>query len=1183
MAESPSFIHLKVHSEYSLVDGLVRVPSLIDKAVELNQPAIALTDLTNFYALIKFYSAAITNGVKPICGCDLLVLGDKGEESASSLTLLVKNNEGYQNLIKIISNSYQEGQSRGKAYTQVQWIEQHSAGLIALSGAKEGSIGQALLNEDLDLAKAELQRWMNVFPDSFYLEIQRTERPREEAYIHAAIELSAEFSCPVVATNDVRFLTAEEFEAHEARVCINDRRTLEDPRRPRTYSDTQFLRSSEEMLDLFADIPEALENTVEIAKRCNIELSLGTPCLPDYPVPKDLGVDAFLRQLSEDGLKQRLLDLDEVITDEKRRFYQERLDFELDIITQMGFPGYFLIVMEFIQWAKDNGVPVGPGRGSGAGSLVAYSLKITDLDPLEYDLLFERFLNPERISMPDFDVDFCMDGRDRVIEHVAELYGRDAVSQIITFGTMAAKGVIRDVARVQGKSYALADKLSKLVPFEIGMTLEKAMQEEPQLASFVANDEEADEIMEMAFKLEGVVRNVGKHAGGVVIAPGKLTDFTPLYCDETGSNLVTQYDMSDVEKAGLVKFDFLGLRTLTIINGAVSMINTEQAASQKEGLAQIDISHIPLNDPAVYQLLINGETTAVFQLESKGMKELIKRLKPNTFEDIVALVALYRPGPLGSGMVDDFINRKHGAEVAYPHPLVEPILKNTYGVILYQEQVMQIAQVLANYSLGGADMLRRAMGKKKPEEMQKQSEIFLAGAAKNNIDPKQAEIIFDLMEKFAGYGFNKSHSAAYALVSYQTAWLKTHYPAHFMASVLSADMQNTDKIVVLADECRHMQLSLRAPNVNIGSYGFTVDYNDKGDAYVVYGLGAIKGLGEGPIENIIETREASGPFRNLFDFCKRVDLSIINKRSLEALIRSGAFDSISKGVDRAILIASMSEAIKTAAQAARIQESGVDDLFGELVPTEESTDDVYENYRHIRPWSEQRRLHEEKESLGLYLSGHPIEEYLPEVARITNNRIVNLRPNNAAQTVIGLVYDMRVIKSKRGDNIAILTLDDQSGRIEVSLFGEVYESVRETLSKDEIVYVEGVVSQNEYAGDGSFQIRAKSISSFQKAREAYLRHITLNFQQESLCTESLEELELILEDYIYTDQSTQHPQPAQQATLDTEKVCSVVVNYAREGVQGKIAFGKSWRVKPDDELLHRLKEHYGEQGVSLSY
>lgn len=1172
MTETPSFIHLKVHSEYSLVDGLVKIPDLVNKAVELQQPAVALTDLSNFYALIKFYSAAIAKGVKPLCGCDLLVSDQKGDENASILTFLVKNYKGYQNLIRLISKSYQEGQRRGRVFTQEQWIEEYSEGLIVLSGAREGAIGQALLNEDVNLAKAKLAHWMKVFPDSFYLELQRTERPREEEYIHGAIALSLEFECPVVATNDVRFLTSEEFEAHEARVCINDRRTLDDPRRPRLFSENQYLRSTEEMQELFRDVPEALQNTVEIAKRCNLELSLGTPCLPDYPVPEDLSVDDYLRRLSEEGLNERLALLTEEVSAEKRQIYQDRLDFELNIIIQMGFPGYFLIVMEFIQWAKDNGVPVGPGRGSGAGSLVAYSLKITDLDPLQYDLLFERFLNPERISMPDFDVDFCMDGRDRVIEHVAELYGRNAVSQIITFGTMAAKGVIRDVARVQGKSYALADKLSKLVPFEIGMTLEKAMSEEPQLSSFVANDEEAEEIMEMAFKLEGIVRNVGKHAGGVVIAPGRLTDFTPLYCDETGSNLVTQYDMSDVEKAGLVKFDFLGLRTLTIINGAVSMINAERKAVQKSA-KQLDISQIPLDDQSVYQLLISGETTAIFQLESKGMKELIKRLKPNTFEDIVALVALYRPGPLGSGMVDDFINRKHGAEVAYAHPLLEPILKNTYGVILYQEQVMKIAQVLADYSLGGADMLRRAMGKKKPEEMQKQSEIFLAGAAKNNIDPKTAESIFDLMEKFAGYGFNKSHSAAYALVSYQTAWLKKHYPAHFMASVLSADMQNTDKIVILADECRSMKLPLNAPDVNIGSYGFTVDYNAQGEAHVIYGLGAIKGLGEGPIENIIKTREDSGPFQNLFDFCKRVDLTIINKRSLEALIRSGAFDSISQDVDRAILLASMGEAIKTAAQAARIQESGVDDLFGELVPSDQTEVDVYANFRHVRSWSEKRRLQEEKDSLGLYLSGHPIEAYLPEIARITKNRIINLRPNNSPQILIGLVHDMRVIKSKRGDNIAILTLDDQSGRIEVSLFGEVYESVREVLTKDEIVLVEGTVSQNEYAGDGSFQVRAKNIMSFQDAREAYLRHISLNLQQESLCNDALLELEQILADYV---------SPPQAAT-DAGKSCKVVVNYAREGVQGKIAFGKSWQVKPDDELLHRLKEHYGEQGVSLSY
>jgi len=1174
MSESPAFIHLKVHSEYSLADGLVRIPELVRKTAELKQPAVALTDLANFYGLIKFYSAAIASGIKPLCGCDLNVCDEEADDRYYPITILIKNNLGYQNLIRIISKSYQEGQLRGKILTRRQWLEEFNAGLIVLSGGRLGSIGQALLNQDEILAKAELQYWMKLFPDSFYLELQRTERPGEEQYIHAAVELATQFSCPVVASNDVRFLSVEEFEAHEARVCINDRRTLDDPRRPRNYSETQFLRSTEEMQELFRDIPEALQNTVEIAKRCNLELSLGTPRLPEYPVPEGMGVDDYLRKLSEDGLRARLasLGVDKNDTETHQR-YQERLDFELNIINQMGFPGYFLIVMEFIQWAKDNGVPVGPGRGSGAGSLVAYALLITDLDPLAYDLLFERFLNPERISMPDFDVDFCMDGRDRVIDHVADLYGRDAVSQIITFGTMAAKGVIRDVARVQGKSYALADKLSKLVPFELGMTLEKAMNEEPQLAEFVANDEEAEEIMEMAFKLEGIVRNVGKHAGGVVIAPGKLTDFTPLYCDETGANLVTQYDMSDVEKAGLVKFDFLGLRTLTIINWAVEMINAEQGnTAGSDDL--LDITKIPLNDSDVYQLLVRGETTAVFQLESKGMKELIKRLKPNTFEDIIALVALYRPGPLGSGMVDDFINRKHGAEVHYPHPLVEPILKNTYGVILYQEQVMQIAQVLANYSLGGADVLRRAMGKKKPEEMQKQREIFMVGATKNNIDPKQAEYIFELMEKFAGYGFNKSHSAAYALVSYQTAWLKYHYPAHFMASVLSADMQNTDKIVILADECRRMELPLLAPDVNIGHYRFTVDYEDE-KPQVIYGLGAIKGLGSGPIENIIATREASGSFKNLYDFCQRVDLGIINKRSIEALIRAGAFDSISRNTDRAILLASMTEAVKTAEQTARIQASGVEDLFGNLMPSEESDEDVYQAFRHIRPWSEQRRLQEEKESLGLYLSGHPIEEYLPEISRMTSRRIVNLRAENSPQTVIGLIHDMRVIKSKRGGNIAILTLDDQSARIEVSLFGEVYENVRETLSKDAIVMVEGQVSLNEFAGDGSLQIRGKRIISFQEARESSLNNITLHLAQDAIEEQDLLQLEDILQDYVYVPAAGNAPQG--------KTACNVVVNYARGDVKGKIALGKSWRVRPDDDLLHRLREHYGEQGVSLSY
>ena len=1168
-----SFVHLRVHSEYSVIDGIVRVKGLIAQTAELNMPAVAITDHVNFYALIKFYTAASRAGIKPICGCDLLVADDENPENFSVIVLLVKNIIGYKNLTELMSRAHLEGQFRGNPYIKRSWLKGKSEGLIALSGGRAGEVGKAILNEDMGLAEQSLQFLMDVFPDSFYLELQRTSRPGEEEYIQGAVALAEKMGVPVVATNDVRFLERNEFEAHEARVCINERRTLDDPRRSRIYSEEQYLRSAEEMQELFSDIPEALENSVEIARRCSLTMELGKPYLPNYPIPEGMSVEQFLRQESEEGLKERLaasFDTQSNDFQEKVREYQERLDFELNIIDQMGFPGYFLIVMEFIQWAKNNDIPVGPGRGSGAGSLVAYVLKITDLDPLAYDLLFERFLNPERVSMPDFDVDFCMEGRDRVIEHVADLYGQDAVSQIITFGTMAAKAVIRDVGRVQGKSYALADKLSKLVPFEVGMTLQKALEQEKQLVEFIDTDEEAEEIMEMAFKLEGLIRNVGKHAGGVVIAPTKLTDFSPLYCDESGANLVTQFDKNDVESAGLVKFDFLGLRTLTIIDWAVKMIN---AAGGNTSGEMIDITTIPLADPAVYRMLEQGDTTAIFQLESRGMKDLIKRLKPSNFEDIIALVALFRPGPLGSGMVDDFINRKHGRmSVSYPHPDLEPVLKNTYGVILYQEQVMQIAQVLADYTLGGADMLRRAMGKKKPEEMQKQRLLFLEGAANKGIDSRQAETIFDLMEKFADYGFNKSHSAAYALVSYQTAWLKYYYPAHFMAAVLSADMQNTDKIVILIEECRRMEIPLISPDVNSGRFSFTVDKQGR----IIYGLGAIKGLGEGPIENIIAVREETGSFNNLFDFCDRINMSVLNKRAIEALIRSGAMDTF--GADRAVLLASMSEAVKTAEQSDRTQASGVDDMFGDLIPSE-STQDVYSNYRKVKAWSEQRRLQEEKDSLGLYLSGHPIEEYLPEIQLMTKNRIVNLKADKSNQMVIGLIHDMRIIKSKRGDTIAILTLDDRSARIEVSLFGEVYESCREILSKDIVVFVEGAVSLDEYSGNSSLQIRARKIMTFKDARQQYVRNITLDLQQENLPVESLQILQNILAEY----NNSAHGANITGAENNEEGVCDVVVNYSREGVTGSILLGEQWRVHVEDELLHKLKEQYGAGRINLNY
>jgi len=917
----PPFVHLRVHTEFSLVDGLVKIKPLVKRTAELGMAAVAMTDQSNLFGLVKFYSAALDAGVKPIAGCDLWIAGEEGE-APSRLTLLAQNEAGYLNLTELVSRSFTEGQRDDRAVVDRDWLDGRTDGLIALSGGRDGDVVHALNAGHEDVADARVADWLERFGDRFYLEVTRTGRAGEDAWVHTAVALAERHACPVVATNDVRFLSSDDFEAHETRVCIHDSRVLGDPRRTRSYSEQQYLRSPEEMAELFSDLPEALANTVQIARRCSLTMRLGTYFLPEFPIPEGDTIATFFEKESFRGLEERLarlLDRDDPEYAARRAVYEERLRFELKIILDMDFPGYFLIVAEFIGWAKRNGIPVGPGRGSGAGSLVAYALGITDLDPLAYDLLFERFLNPERVSMPDFDVDFCMEGRDAVIEHVAELYGKAAVSQIVTYGTMAAKAVVRDVARVQGKPYGLADRLSKLIPFEVGMTLKKAMEQEEALRAFVAESEEVSEIMDMAFKLEGIVRNIGKHAGGVVIAPGKLTDFVPLVADDAGS-LMTQFDKDDVEAAGLVKFDFLGLRTLTIIDWALDAVN---AFRKEDGEAPMVIEDVPLGDPRVFDLLKKAETTAVFQLESRGMKELIKRLQPDSFEDIIALVALFRPGPLQSGMVDDFIDRKHGrATVTYAHPDLEPVLSNTYGVILYQEQVQRIAQVLAGYTLGGADLLRRAMGKKKPEEMAKQRTIFMEGAGKNAIDEATATFIFDLMEKFAGYGFNKSHSAAYALVSYQTAWLKAHHPAPFMAAVLSADMQQTDKIVTLIEECRQMGLEVLPPDVNRGVYRFTaVRAVDGEPAGIVYGLGAVKGVGEGPIEAIVESRDADGPFEDLFDLCRRVDPRKLNKRSLEALVRAGALDLLAPLDDegrphRASLLASLDDALKSAEQRA---------------------------------------------------------------------------------------------------------------------------------------------------------------------------------------------------------------------------------------------------------------------------
>ncbi len=1161
------FVHLNLRSEYSLVDSILRIKPLVAACKEQGMPAVALTDQTNLFAVVKFYKAARAEGIKPIIGSDFLL--DLGEGYTASMSLLAMNDQGYKNIIELISRAYLHGQETGKTLIQRSWLEKLSESVICLSGATSGEIGQWLTKGKEEQANSCLQSWMQLYPGRFYLELQRTGRPDENEYIEAAVKMASQKGCPLVATNDVRFLTEQEFEAHEARVCIHDGESLTNPARVRKYSEKQYLRSPEEMIELFSDIPEAIENTVRIAQRCNVELGLGSYFLPEYPIPEGMTEAEFFRKISHEGLEKRLeIILDKAGPDyeERRQAYVDRLNFELDIIIQMGFPGYFLIVMDFIQWAKEHQIPVGPGRGSGAGSVVAYSLLITDLDPLEYDLLFERFLNPERVSMPDFDIDFCMDNRDRVIEYVAETYGRMAVSQIVTFGTMAAKAVVRDVARVQGKSYGLADRLSKMIPFEVGMTLQKAFEQEEQVRKFLEEDGEAQEIWDMALQLEGIARNCGKHAGGVVIAPTKLTDFAPLYCDERGEGLVTQYDKDDVESVGLVKFDFLGLRTLTIIDWAVKMVNERR---EKEALQPINIDRIDLEDKTTFEMLQRAETTAVFQLESRGMKDLIRRQLPSCFEDIIALVALFRPGPLQSGMVDDFINRKHGREqVAYPHPKyqheeLKPVLEPTYGIILYQEQVMQIAQIIGNYTLGGADLLRRAMGKKKAEEMAKQREIFMEGAQGRGIDADLASNLFDLMEKFAGYGFNKSHSAAYALVAYQTAWLKAHYPAEFMAAVMSADMQNTDKIVTFVDECNSMGLNLTPPNVNAGQLGFSV--NDEGD--IVYGLGAIKGLGDGAIESIIENRKNDGPYKDLFDFCSRVDLRKVNKRSLEALVLAGAIDEIgprseTKGSSRAQLLALLPEAIKTAEQNAQNLSAGIEDLFGGAGAEKQKAGACYQTPVEFFPWSNREVLQKEKDTIGLFLTGHPLDDYADEIYALSKHKISSLKASRSKQWLGGLVIGIRTIKTKRGDNMAIVSLDDRSGRIDVTLFADAFEECRQFLVKDAMVLVEGQVEHDDY--NGSLRVRGERVVTLYDMRRKCAQGLALNIDGIAMEPETIDQLRDALMPFIGGN-------------------CPLRVRYRLNGYGGELSLGDQWNVEPSDELIHKLKQLLGSDSVSLTF
>ncbi|ENM5892118.1 DNA polymerase III subunit alpha [Vibrio mimicus] len=1155
----PKFIHLRVHSDFSMVDGLSKVPPLVKKVAAMGMPAMALTDFTNLCGLVKFYSTAHNCGIKPIIGADFTLQSEEFGDELTKLTVLAKNNVGYKNLTLLISKAYLRGHVQHQPVIDKAWLMEHAEGLIVLSGGKSGEIGRALLKGNQQQVEKCLEFYQTHFADHFYLELVRTGRADEESYLHFALELAEQYELPVVATNEVVFITEESFEAHEIRVAIHDGYTLEDPRRPKNYSPKQYLRSEAEMCELFADIPEALENSVEIAKRCNVTVRLGEYFLPNFPT-EGMAIEDFLVMKSREGLEERLEFLfpNPEVRAQRRPEYDERLQIELDVINQMGFPGYFLIVMEFIQWSKDNDIPVGPGRGSGAGSLVAYALKITDLDPLEYDLLFERFLNPERVSMPDFDVDFCMDKRDQVIDHVAEMYGRDAVSQIITFGTMAAKAVIRDVGRVLGHPFGFVDRISKLVPPDPGMTLEKAFIAEPALQELYDSDEEVKELIDKCRILEGCTRNAGKHAGGVVISPTAITDFAPIYCDAEGNFPVTQFDKNDVETAGLVKFDFLGLRTLTIIDWALGLVNPRL---KKMGQPPVRIEEIPLDDARSFRNLQDAKTTAVFQLESRGMKELIKRLQPDCFEDIIALVALFRPGPLQSGMVDNFIDRKHGREaISYPdekwqHESLKEILEPTYGIILYQEQVMQIAQVLSGYTLGGADMLRRAMGKKKPEEMAKQRAVFQEGAEKNGVDGELAMKIFDLVEKFAGYGFNKSHSAAYALVSYQTLWLKTHYPAEFMAAVMTADMDNTEKVVGLVDECKNMGLTVLPPDINSGLYRFNVDDNGA----IVYGIGAIKGVGEGPIEAILEARNKDGYFKDLFDFCARIDLKKVNKRVIEKLILAGALDRL--GPHRAAMMASVDDAVRAASQHHQAEAFGQTDMFGVLT---DAPEEVEQKYTQVPEWPEKVRLEGERETLGLYLTGHPVDEYLKELVKYTSCRLNEAAPTRRDQslTVAGLVIAARVMTTKRGTRIGLMTLDDRSGRMEVMLYSEALDRYAEWLEKDKILVVSGQVSFDDF--NGGLKMSAREVMDLGSAREKFARGLSISILQSQIDQQFFERFSHILE-------------PHRAGTVP------VNVYYQRPDARARLTLGTEWRVTPSDTLLDELKQLLGKDQVELEF
>ena len=1159
LQNTPKFVHLRCHSEYSIVDGIVRIDDYVQRALSDKMPALALTDLSNLFGAIKFYKTARGKGLKPIIGCDIWLENTANRDQPSRLLLLCQSQAGYLLLCQLMSRAYLTNQYRGRAEFKREWfVEFGTEGLILLSGAMAGDIGLACAQGNLALASDLASKWQALFPDRFYLEVQRIastanqQKSQQEDYIQHVRTLANTLNLPIVATHPIQFITPDDFRAHEARTCISEGYVLADTRRPKHFTEEQYFKTQAELADLFADMPEALANSVEIAKRCNLTLTLGKNYLPNFPTPNNESLNEYLIAEARRGLVLRLdvLYPDEAIREAKRPDYDARLDFETNVINQMGFAGYFLIVADFINWAKNNGVPVGPGRGSGAGSVVAYSLGITDLDPLEYNLLFERFLNPDRVSMPDFDIDFCQEGRDRVIDYVKQKYGLDAVSQIATFGTMAAKAVIRDVGRVLDLPFHFVDGISKLIPMELGITLSDALVKEPQLAERRETEEELRELLELALRLEGLVRNVGMHAGGVLISPGKISDFSPIYCQADGASLVSQYDKDDVEAVGLVKFDFLGLRTLTILELALDNANKQRAA---EGLEPLSFATLPLNDKATFQLLKTANTTAVFQLESRGMKDMLKQAMPDCFEDIIALVALYRPGPMD--LIPDFCRRKHGKQrVEYPHPLTEPILKETYGIAVYQEQVMQIAQVVAGYSLGGADLLRRAMGKKKQEEMDAQRKTFTEGAVKNNMTERQATELFDLLEKFAGYGFNKSHAAAYALVAYQTAYLKAHYPAAFLASTMSADMNNTDSVHIFYDDCAPNQIEVLPPDINHSDFKFTPTSSKQ----ILYGLGAVKGTGLAAIDVILQARRKEGPFKDLFDFCNRLDLRKVNRRVVESLIRAGAFDKLTAdpaNPNRNALLAGVATAMAAAEQ--NSANSNQNSLFGEVA------DNAVNVLPNVPAWTEQQRLLEEKAALGFYFSGHPYAAYQKDLGQFISSTLANLSPKEQPQLLAGIVSGIRIRMTGRG-KMAIVGLDDGTTRIEVVVGTELLTQHQTLLKDDQLIIVEGRVSNDEFSG--GIRVNARKLhdlSGLRNSRASFLK-ISCNGQADAV------KLKALLKPYC-------------KNASDEQRGCAVKVEYHNQTSKVELMLGNDWRVDLHEELIAGLTQWLSRDNVKILY